>query len=233
MKLNYPFIYRAVFLKRLNRFKCLINVDDVIYSAHIHDPGRLNELLKPGVEVLVRPHLNINKTDYYLFAVHSMDGWVLVDSALHNDIFIWILNSGFIPDLNGFEIVKREYKFMDSRYDFLLKSSMGGKCLLEVKGCTLVVDGVAMFPDAPTIRGRRHVYGLIDALRNGYDAMIVFLITHPGARVFKPNWIVDESFSKSLLEAYETGVKIHACKTFLLVDSMSLTWGGNIPVILE
>lgn len=233
MKLDYPLIYEALFLRRLNRFKCLISIDDKIYSAHIHDPGRLSELLKPNVKVLIRPHLNINKTDYYLFAVYSMDGWVLVDSALHNDIFIWILNSGFIPDLNGFEIVKREYKFMDSRYDFLLKSPLNGKCLLEVKGCTLVVDGIAMFPDAPTIRGRRHVYGLINALRKGYDAIILFLITHPGAKIFKPNWIMDEAFSKSLLEAYEAGVKIYACKVVLMVDSMSLTWSEDIPVLLK
>ncbi|MEM2137306.1 MAG: DNA/RNA nuclease SfsA [Candidatus Methanomethylicia archaeon] len=235
MKLQYNDVLKAKFLERVNRFRCKIDVNGHIYSAHIHDPGRLSELLKFNSDVLIRPHtgLNAKTTDFYLFAVNSNDGWVLVDSALHNNIFLWILNSNFIPDLDGFKIVKREYKFMDSKYDFLLKSPLGKNCLLEVKGCTLVVDGVAMFPDAPTVRGMRHVYGLIHALNSGYDSIIVFLITHPGAKIFKPNWIIDEALSKSLLEAYEADVKIYACKVFLMVYSMSLIWGGLIPVILK
>lgn len=233
MKLNYPYFYEAIFLKRLNRFKCLIDINNSIYSAHIHDPGRLNELLKPGVKVLIRPHLNIGKTDYYLFAVDSIDGWVLVDSALHNKFFSWLIESNLIPVFSGFRIVDREFKFMNGKFDFLLKSQLNTNIILEVKGCTLVLNNVALFPDAPTLRGRKHIKGLIEALNLGYNSIIFFLVTHPGARVFKPNWQIDSVFSELLLKAYEIGVEIYVGKVGLDIDDMKLNWHGFIPVIFK
>lgn len=230
-KLGYSRVFEATFISRLNRFKCMINVNGEIHSAHIHDPGRLNELLKPNVKILVRPHFNVCKTDFYIFAVNSIDGWVLVDSAIHNKIFLWLLNSGFLTPFKGFKVVKGEFKFMNSRFDFLLESSSGVKMILEVKGCTLVLNGVAMFPDAPTLRGRRHVDNLIKALNQGYTSTIFILVTHPGARIFKPNWIVDEEFSRILLKAYELGVNIYVGKVVLNVEDMEINWAGFIPII--
>ncbi|WP_304327324.1 DNA/RNA nuclease SfsA [Candidatus Culexarchaeum yellowstonense] len=232
-KLNYDGVKRGLFLKRLNRFRCMVEVDGRVYSAHIHDPGRLNELLKFGSEVLVRPHYSsARKTELYLFAVNSGGSWVLVDSALHNKIFQWLLNSELIPNLHGYSISRAEYEYSGSRFDFLLESRFGGKAILEVKGCTLVLNGFALFPDAPTVRGRRHVKCLIKALNDGYESIIFFLVTHPEAEIFKPNWDVDEEFSKALLEAYGLGVKVYACKVVLNVDSMEISWGGMLPIQL-
>lgn len=232
-KLNYSGVERGVFLERLNRFRCIVEVNGRVYSAHIHDPGRLSGLLKFGSEVLVRPHnSSARKTELYLFAVKSSGGWVLVDSALHNKIFAWLLDSEFISDLHDYKISRAEHEYSGSRFDFLLESRFGGKAILEVKGCTLVLNGFALFPDAPTLRGKRHVKCLIKALNDGYESIIFFLVTHPEARVFKPNWDVDEEFSKTLLEAYNLGVKVYACKVVLDVNSMDILWDGMLPIQL-
>lgn len=167
----------AKFISRPNRFTAIIEIKGERFKAHIHDPGRLKELLIPNTEVLVREHDKkaFHKTHFYLFAVKYGDTWVLVDSALHNAIVEEALNLNLIKELQNYRIIGREVKYRNSRIDFLLESPSQRKALMEVKGCTLVVNGLALFPDAPTERGRRHVQTLIKAHEHGYEAIMLFL----------------------------------------------------------
>ncbi|MDI6841265.1 MAG: DNA/RNA nuclease SfsA [Methanothermobacter wolfeii] len=199
----------GVYIDRPNRFTMVVDVDGEKKLAHLRDPGRLKELLIPGREVLLRKaDGGGRKTEFDVIAVRRGHGWVLINSGFHSDLAAEIINSGLVEELEGFRIERREFSFGESRLDFLL--SNGKPMLLEVKGCTLVVDGLALFPDAPTERGRRHVMELADALDDGYLGAVLFLVFGEDARVFSPNVDMDPDFASALREAYERGVMVMA-----------------------
>jgi len=229
MELPGPLL-KAKFIRREGRFKGVVQIDGEQRSVHVHDPGRLTELLKPGVEVLVRPHPRPGlKTELYLTAVLN-NCTVFVDSALHSKIVEEALNQGAIKELKEYSVLRKEYRINEGRVDFLLKGPRS-EALLEVKGCTLVKDGVALFPDAPTIRGVKHVKGLAKALSEGYEAFVLFLIAHCKAKEFRPNFEVDPAFSHALLTAAREGVEVLAYKVDVRGREVRLQ--RPIPVKLE
>jgi len=220
----------GTFIRRLNRFVGLAEVEGSIAKVHIHDPGRLRELLVKGASVLVRPHLQPRKTDYYLFAVKHGEVWVFVDSALHSKIVEEAVHLGLIRELKDYTVSKAEATIRRSRIDFLLEAQGKPPLLLEVKGCTLVVDGVALFPDAPTERGRRHLLELAEAVKQGFNAMVLFLITREDARVFRPYTEIDPKFSEALKYACSHGVQAVAYKAPL--RGLEVKVEERVPVVL-
>ncbi len=201
------------FRERPNRFTVKFNMDKKTELAHLRDPGRLTELLRPNVMLLLRPAQNAanRKTKYDVLAVLHEDRWVLINSGFHSDIAEELIESGIIDEFKGYSIEKREYTYGNSRLDFsLTNEETSEKLLLEVKGCTLVEEGLAKFPDAPTLRGKRHVEELIKARQEGYNSAVLFLIMRDDAVEFSPNWEMDPEFSKALKIARETGVDIIA-----------------------
>ncbi len=234
MRFNWNPI-KGCFVRRINRFVGLAEVEGEVCKVHIHDPGRLEELLVPGAEILVRAHEGESRrTKYYLFAVKYCGSWILLDSAVHNRIAREAIEHGMIGELNGYRVLKAEHYYMGCRVDFLLESPLGIKALMEVKGCSLAVNGVALFPDAPTIRGRRHVERLIRALNEGYESIILFLVLRSDAAVFKPNWSIDPNFSAILVRACEVGVKVLAYKVLFRVNGeVEARISSSIPVVLH
>lgn len=223
MRIDAP-IAEGAFLKRLNRFLALVEVGNEEVLAHVHDPGRLKDLLIPGARVYLRR--GRGKYRYYLYAVEAEDGVILVDSALHSRIAEWLVKKGLI--FQGYRVVRREVPLGKSRIDFLLQR---GKtlALLEVKGCSLLKGTYAMFPDAPTVRGRRHLLELAKALEEGYEAYILFIVVRPGAKAFKPNWDVDPKFSQTFREILKRGVKALAYK--VCIKNWTIEPLGLIPII--
>ncbi len=206
-------ILTGTFKERPNRFTVKFNKGHETELAHLRDPGRLKELLTPDAELLIRPAQNWanRKTKFDILAVLYEDRWVLINSGFHSDIAADLIENKMVDGLNDYFIEKREYKYGKSRLDFLLKNSKSEeKLLLEVKGCTLVEDGLAKFPDAPTIRGKKHVEELIKAKEEGINSAVLFLILRDDASHFSPNWVMDPEFSKVLTQAYLAGVMIHA-----------------------
>lgn len=200
-------LLRGTFLSRSNRFTVLVKTAKGTLRCHLRDPGRLTELLVPGRDVIFRKVKDPNrKTRGEVIGVWSGKTWVLVNSSMHSSIARWLIKSNYIEDLKGWSIEKAEWKYRNSRIDFLL-SKKEEKGLLEVKGCTLVKEGVALFPDSPTERGRRHVLDLIKAKKEGFKAFILFLVTRGDADKFSPNWKTDPEFSKALILANKVGVK--------------------------
>ncbi len=215
------------FIKRLNRFVGVGVINGREELIHIHDPGRLTELLKPGVRFFAysKP---MGKTRFYLTAVDLGNELVLVNSAIHNDIAVWLIKNGYV--LSGYDVVRKEPSFGNGRFDLLLKSPSGGYALVEVKGVTLEEGGIAKFPDAPTARGARHMHELVRALELGYEAYVLFLVLRSGgAVVFMPNTALDPKFSESLRYAIEHGVKALAYKLVLMRD-WTLTPVGLLEV---
>ena len=165
---KYPIIKfnnlkRGTFIFRSNRFVGEIYYDDQKELAHIHDPGRMKELLIKGREILFTS--SKGKLKYYIKAVKAENEWVLIDTALHSKIAREVFD--LMPEFSKVKEIKSEVKIGNSRIDFSLDG-----VLLEVKGVSLVKDKLALFPDAPTERGTRHVTEIIN--HNGIVFFLVF-----------------------------------------------------------
>jgi sugar fermentation stimulation protein A len=186
-------LMNGIFKSRPNRFIGEIEYDGQIEIAHIHDPGRLKELLFEGAEVLFS--YSKGKLKYYIKAVKADSEWVLIDTALHNKIALKVFDC--LPEFSNVKEIKTEVNIGKSRIDFTLDGIP-----LEVKGVTLVEKGIALFPDAPTERGARHVKVIVE--NNG---IILFLVFRK-AKSFMPHLKMDHKFSIRLSEARKKGVKI-------------------------
>ena len=217
----------GVFVRRLNRFAGLAVVGGREAKIHIHDPGRLQELLFPGAKIWARRRAG-GKTEYYLTAVELEDELVLVDSSLHNKIAAWLVESGVV--FPGYRVARREPAFGMGRFDLLLESPTGGRALVEVKGVTLEAGRRALFPDAPTARGARHMEELARAKAEGYEAYVLFLVFRKKAKSMSPNWEMDRKFAESLLRAHNAGVGVRAVK--LEMFKWGLRYVGELPVDL-
>lgn len=216
MKLNGPF-HHARFIERPNRFLAKVRLGDpkkkgkknkTVIETHVPDSGRLKELFVPNAYVILRESKNLNrKTQYSLIGVRTKDIWVNVDSVVSNRLFHEEYNK--ITDFQEYTIIRPEYTYHTSRFDFLMENQGGTKMLVEVKGVTLVRHSLALFPDAPTVRGTKHVRGLARAVDEGYEAAVVFFIKRSDATAFQPNKKMDPRFSEALLSAMEVGVKVY------------------------
>lgn len=201
------------FVERPNRFLVHFktNSSDIVEMAHLRDPGRLKELLMLDVKLLLRNATNPNrKTKYDVIAVYHENKWVLINSGFHSDLAAELIESGLISEVDNYSILRREFSYGKSRIDFILEDDQNKQMLLEVKGCTLVEDGLAKFPDAPTIRGKKHLDELSNSTQNGFEATVLFLIIRDDAEEFTPNTTMDPDFAASLQNADKKGVKIIA-----------------------
>mgnify|MGYP001066557319 CR=1 FL=1 len=153
----------ARFLRRVNRFIADIELSDgQIVQAHLANTGRMQELLRPGVAALVRPAKNpARKTAWDLLAVDYAGSWVCLAAAWANDFMREWLSKGRIAGFYDWKQIEWEKKIGNSRFDFAVTLQSGERWLLEVKSVNYVIDGHALFPDAPTTRGRRHVEELL------------------------------------------------------------------------
>ena len=208
-----PDLQTGTFLTRPNRFMAEIEYKGKIETAHIHDPGRLKELLIKGVDVLFT-HSN-GKLKYYIKAVKCEDEWILIDSAQHSKIALKVIS--FLPEFSKVKEIKKEVKIGKSRIDFTLDGVP-----LEVKGVSLVQDGLALFPDAPTERGTRHVNEIIE-----HDGIILFLIFRKAEKL-APNWETDSKFSEKLTEAREKNIPIIPIQ--ISFDGKMLYYHGKIKL---
>jgi sugar fermentation stimulation protein A len=216
------------FIQRLNRFAALVKVGEKAVRCYMPNPGRMKELLIPGVRMLLRPAKGEGRRTPYDIVAVELDGkLVSIDSRLPNKIIAEALGRGALPEFQEYDEVIPESRYHNSRFDFLLRGG-GPECFMEVKSCTLVIDGVALFPDAPTVRGARHVRHLTEAKREGYRACIIFVIQRDDALTFSPNTETDPAFSEALKEAQGMGVEIFAYTCQVSMDGVVLD--RSIPV---
>ena len=167
----------ARFLRRVNRFIADIELSDgQVVQAHLANTGRMQELLRPGVAALVRPAKNpARKTAWDLLAVDHGGSWVCLAAAWANDFMREWLSKGRIAGFYDWKQIEWEKKIGNSRFDFAVTLQSGERWLLEVKSVNYVIDGHALFPDAPTTRGRRHVEELLALREQGWQVGIFFV----------------------------------------------------------
>lgn len=206
------------FIERPNRFVAYVEIEGKAVKTHVPDPGRLKELLIPGVRVYVADYGDNpqRKTRYALCLVQSPEKthWVGLNTQLPNQVVRELIEHGQLPCWSGYTLGKTEFRYGESRFDFLLNPpDSGGKPLLvEVKSVTLVLSGGrAVFPDAPTARGARHLRELTQARQSGrYNAGVLFVVQRADARLVHPNPQTDPVFCLAVEEAMVAGVEFYA-----------------------
>lgn len=223
----------ATFLERPNRFLVLACLPGgEVVRAHCPDPGRLRELLIPGATLFLSraPQSPGRTTSYDLRLVRHPDNGTLVslDSRLPNTLFREALREGRLEPFGAPSRVRAEASLpiahgtIRSRADYLLEYGAAGPCWVEVKSATLVGDGVAMFPDAATERGRRHVEALAAMARLGYRTAVCFIIQRPDAQALRPEWERDPAFAEALARARSAGVELYAWTCTITLEEARL-----------
>lgn len=221
-----------MFVRRENRFAATVDLNGGRELVHVPNSGRMRELLLPGAEVLLlEARSPTRRTAYDLVAAETSQTLVSVDSRVPNAVVSEALSAGAVPDLEGYPEVSTERTWGGSRFDFHL-GGPGGEALLEVKGCTLVEeDGLALFPDAPTLRGARHMRELAHARKGGIPAFVIVVVQREDGRVFSPNDRTDPNFGDAMREAAAAGVRVLAFSTTVTRDGVELA--SPLPVDLE
>jgi sugar fermentation stimulation protein A len=223
-------LLKGRFVDRVNRFVTRVEVDGKIYSAYLPNPGRLWELLLPEREVILVPNFK-GKFPFTLVATFKDRFPVLLHTHWTNRYVKDLLLGKKIPGLEEYRIKKEEPGTGGGRLDFLLEGKRG-ELFLEVKTCTLFGEKVAMFPDAITERGRRHLYELQKLKRKGYQVLCLFVVMSPKVRYFLPAYHVDPGFTKAFLETYRE-VKVQAISVRLSSDLSLMELQNRLEIPLE
>jgi sugar fermentation stimulation protein A len=194
-------------------------------EAHLPDPGRLKELLIPGANVWVRPASGPGrKTRFTLAMVEAPSGeLVSVVTTLPNELVAEALAAGRIGELADWQIAAREYTWGRSRFDFLLARGEDARMLLEVKSVTLVENGRALFPDAVTARGARHVRELAAAKSQGLEATVLFVVQRRDATSVSAARSIDPNFAEALDEARRSGVRVLGRRCEVTLEEARIT----------
>lgn len=228
--MHYAHVVQGLFIRRINRFVAEVEIGDRREMVHVKNTGRLKELLVPQAKVYLEvSDRKGRKYKHSLIAVEKGDMLVNIDSQLPNVVVHEALVAGKVQELGPVIGVKREVSYGRSRFDLYFERD-GRKGFMEVKGVTLEKDGVAMFPDAPTVRGRKHLLELVQAVKEGYAGVVFFLVQMKGVQKFAPHIEMDPPFAAALKEAAEAGVEILAYDSE--VSPQKIRIGDPLPVDL-
>lgn len=213
--MKYQKVVKGIFEDRPNRFIAHVWVTGVLETVHVKNTGRCKELLRPGVDVILEDCDNPNrKTRYDLIAVYKEGlGLVNMDSQAPNKVVGEWLSS------QDYDYIKPEYKYGNSRVDFYMEKN-GERYLMEVKGCTLEIDGMGYFPDAPTERGVKHLRELTEATKQGYHCILAFVIQMPGITRVLPNEATHPEFKIAFDEAVAAGVQVYYLQCSISEDTL-------------
>ena len=229
MIMKYNNTQVCTFISRPNRFIAHVHDGDEEIVAHVKNTGRCRELLIPGCRVIIDKSDNpMRKTPCDLIAVYKGDMLINIDSQAPNKVVgEWLASGAFSDDIT---LIKPECTYKNSRFDFYIEAE-GRKIFAEVKGVTLEENGVVLFPDAPTERGVKHVTELIEAVENGYEAYIFFVVQMTKCRYFVPNEKMHPEFAEALRLAEEKGVKIRALNCRVTENELNII--GDVAVKLK
>lgn len=226
--MKYEKVIEAIFLKRPNRFIAHVLINGKEEIVHVRNTGRCEELLIPGARVILEDcsHNKNRKTKFSLIAVWKGHMLVNMDSQIPNAAVFKAIKENRIVGLENLKHIKREVTFGNSRFDIYFESEKE-KGFIEIKGVTLEDNKIAMFPDAPTKRGTKHVLEMIEAVRQGYRGIVLFLLQMKGPNIFKTNYEMDSVFSDAIKLASENGVEI------LVYDSIVNQYGITVDKLVN
>ena len=225
--MRYANIVPGTFLARPNRFIAHIEIDGNMEICHVKNTGRCKELLPVGAKVWCEKSANpTRKTAFDLIAVEKGNRLINMDSQAPNAaVKEWLLAGG----LGEISDLRPEMRQGDSRFDFAFTKD-GKPCFMEVKGVTLENDGICAFPDAPTLRGAKHLRELTALAKEGYGAYVLFVIQMADVLYLHPNDATDPVFSNALRDAAKAGVQVLAMDCAITPDTMTIR--NNVEIRL-
>lgn len=210
MLFSLPPLEIGFFLERKNRFSAIIEWKDQIIPVHLANSGRMKELLIPGTKVWWHQK-NTPKTRGSLWIIEKNGFPVVLHAVAANMIFEKAVQKNRLNALKDCRLIQKEYSYQNSRFDFLLENHLTGKKILtEVKSVNLSIDGTGLFPDAPTLRGKKHLEELEAALEKGYESLVVFIGLREDIKQFRPYRETDPDFTSTLNKCAQKGVKVLA-----------------------
>lgn len=218
-------IFEGEFLERPNRFTVTINYFNKKITSHLHDPGRLKELLIPERKILFKKaHGKNRKTEFDVLAIKSNGSWVIIDSRMPNLVVKKLIENGALK----YEILKENVRCGSSLIDFMLRDERK-TYIVEVKGSTLCRNGIALFPDAPTIRGSKQI---LDMLNNcNFQPMLIFIVMRKDAQKISINREIDGKFYEAIKLGISRNLIIKAFKVDL--KGNEVYFEGEVPFFVE
>jgi len=232
VKLPTPLL-AGKFVNRLNRFAISVKLrNGQIVTAHLPNSGRLHEVLKAGNKfwLVRRPNLN-RRTEYDAVLAKDGNALISIDARLPPKLLLEGIETGIVRQFGEVLSVRSEVPFGNHRLDLQLVTSSSQVWWVETKSVTLVSDGVALFPDAPTVRGREHLQLLGELAQEGELAAVIFVVQREDAKVFAPNESVDSKFAQILREVVRAGVFVRAYKCIVTFSRLQIS--KQIPTWLD
>ncbi|MCP5021699.1 MAG: DNA/RNA nuclease SfsA [bacterium] len=224
MQIELPTVQGRL-IKRYKRFLADVEMENgEILTAHCPNTGSLKGCLEAGSKVVLRNSQNPARKLQFTLQTIEVDGtWVNVDTGLPETLAFEAVQANLIPSLAGFENARREVKYgKNSRIDVLLEDDKKGRCYVEVKNTTLVDGKLAMFPDAVTERGRKHLYELADMVAEGHRAVMLYIVSRRDVTSFAPAEHIDPAYTESMREVAAKGVELLAYSTIVEPNSFNL-----------
>ena len=228
MKFQQKLVHGTL-IKRYKRFLADVKLDDgTEVVAHCTNSGSMKSCLENGAEVYLSPVNDPKRKTQFTWEMIKINGdWVGINTGNPNKLAFEAVSAGAIPGLEGYTTVKREVKFGDSRFDVFAEKEHE-KCFIEVKNVTLKEGKYALFPDAVTIRGQKHLNTLIEVKKRGMRAVMLYIVQRSDVEVFAPALEIDPEYSKMLKKAVEAGVEVIPVKAKVLPESIEL--GKILPI---
>jgi sugar fermentation stimulation protein A len=230
MKYNTPLIHGRL-IRRYMRFLAYVKLDSgEIVIAHCTNSGSMKSCLEEGAEVYLSPVTDPKrKTRYTWEMIKINENWVGINTSIPNILAYEFLLNNTIPGLRGYTHVKREVKIGDSRLDIYAEKP-GEVCFIEVKNVTLREGNMALFPDAVTLRGQKHLQTLIKIKEQGFRAVMLYVIQRMDVEVFGPAIEIDPKYSSLLKKAMEKGVEVFPVQ--VRVNPEQVTYEGILDLRL-
>lgn len=226
--ITYPNISLAHFIQRPNRFiaECQLQETGELVTVHVKNTGRCKELLHPNAEVVLSYQPSPKrKTEYDLIAVKKGAAWFNIDSQVPNALASQAIVDGTIilPGLKGKIVsLKREKRFAQSKFDILVETDTGNQAFIEVKGMTLENHALGAFPDAPTLRGLKHVGELIDAMKAGYQSYVLFVVQFEKVIAATIHTNMQPALAEMILSGQEQGLSVIAYNCCVTPDTIAI-----------
>jgi len=222
--LKWPNLIKGSLIRRYQRFKAdvrLVNGETV--TAFCPNTGTMLSCSESGRTVYLSYHdIPSRRLKYTWEMIDMPDSPVGVNTGIPNRLVKMAIKAGKIKELSGFEIIKSEVRYgTNSRIDILLERE-AEKCFVEVKNCTLVMDGIAYFPDAVTSRGLKHLKELEKEVYKGSRAVMFYLVQRMDAREFRPASHIDPVYGMELKRAMDSGVEILAYDVEIDLNCISI-----------
>lgn len=219
-------------IKRYKRFLADVVLDSgEVVTAHCTNSGSMKSCLEEGAEVYLSPVNDpTRKTKFTWEMIRINNGWVGINTSNPNRLAYEYVTSGLIPGIEGYTNVRREVTYGDSRFD-LYAERESEKCFIEVKNVTLKEGKYALFPDAETSRGRKHLETLISIKKEGMRAIMLYIVQRMDVEIFAPAWDIDPFYAETLLRAHADGVEIFPFR--VEVSPQRIMPSGLLPYRLD